>query len=102
MTGNDIALDGAGNAYVTGLTDSGDLPTTPGAFRTTPVGGDEFNSFAMKLNATGTALVYSTYLGPGTGSGIAVDSAGQRLYNGPSCSQLSDYPGRVPDCVRGQ
>ena len=63
-TGNDIALDGAGNAYITGLTDSGDLPTTPGAFRTTPVGSDEFDAFAMKLNATGTALVYSTFLGP--------------------------------------
>src|SRR5215208_5017503 len=32
-SGNDIALDGDGNAYITGLTDSGDLPTTPGAFR---------------------------------------------------------------------
>ena len=56
-SGTDIAVDGAGNAYITGLTDSGDLPTTPGAFRTTIVGGDEFNAFAMKLNATGTALV---------------------------------------------
>ena len=61
---NDIALDGAGNAYVTGLTDSGNLPTTPGAFRSTPVGTDEFDAFAMKLNATGTALVYSTSSAP--------------------------------------
>jgi len=62
-SGNDIALDSAGNAYVTGLTDSPNIPTTPGAFRSTPVGSDEFDVFAMKLNATGTALVYSTYLG---------------------------------------
>src|SRR5215212_4061422 len=75
-SGNDVALDGAGNAYITGLTDSGDLPTTPGAFRTTFVGGDEFCVYAMKLNADGTALVYSTYLGPTVGSAIAVDSAG--------------------------
>jgi hypothetical protein len=87
--GNDIALDSAGNAYVTGQTDSGDLPTTPGAFRTTPVGSDEFDVFAMKLNATGTALVYSTYLGPVIGLGIAVDSAGNAYITGQA---NGDYP----------
>ncbi len=84
-TGNDIAIDSAGNAYVTGQTDSGDLPTTPGAFRTTPVGSDDFDAFAMKLNATGSALGYSTHVG-GSGDdvafGIALDALGSAVVTG--------------------
>jgi len=69
------AEDSAGNVYVTGSTDS-TLPTTPGAFETTGYG-----AFVAKLNATGTAVLYATYLGNGnssygTGTGIAVDAAG--------------------------
>jgi hypothetical protein len=64
-------VDRAGNIYVTGQTDSS-LPTTPGAFQTTGSG-----AFVAKLNATGTALIYATYLGNGgLGTGIAVDAAG--------------------------
>lgn len=87
--GNDIAVDGAGNAYVIGLTESFDIPITPGAFRSTPVGSDEFDVFVFKLNATGTALSYSTYLGPVVGNGIAVDSAGNAYLTG---SANLDYP----------
>lgn len=87
--GNDIAVDGAGNAYVIGLTQSFDIPITPGAFRSTPVGTDEFDVFAFKLNTTGTALSYSTYLGPVVGNGIAVDSAGNAYLTG---SANGDYP----------
>lgn len=87
--GNDLAIDTAGNAYVIGLTESADIPTTPGAFRSTPVGSDEFDVFAFKLNATGTALGYSTYLGPVVGNGIAVDSAGNAYLTG---SANGDYP----------
>src|SRR5262249_58148504 len=56
-----IAVDAAGNAYVTGVTTSHDFPTTPGAFSRTSGGGND--AFVTKLNATGSALVYSTYLG---------------------------------------
>src|SRR5205823_6095538 len=56
-----IAVDGAGSAYITGFTDSADLPTTPGTFDTTYNGGGD--TFATKLNAAGSALVYSTYVG---------------------------------------
>jgi hypothetical protein len=91
--GNDIAVDAAGNAYITGLTESGDLPTTPGAFRTTPVGTDEFDAFAMKLNATGTALVYSTYLGPVIGIGITVDSTGNAYIAGQANGDYPTTPG---------
>lgn len=91
--GNDIAIDAAGNAYITGLTDSSDLPITPGAFRTSPVLSDEFDSFAMKLNATGSALVYSTYVGPVIGSGIAVDAAGNAYITGQANAVHPTTPG---------
>jgi len=62
--GNDIAIDSAGNAYVTGNTFDGGFPTTPGAFQTTfNSTSNGQNGFVSKLNASGSALVYSTYLG---------------------------------------
>ena len=57
-----IAVDGAGSAYVTGTTDSTNFPTTAGAVQTTFAGGF-FDAFVTKLDATGSGLVYSTYLG---------------------------------------
>ena len=70
--GSGIAVDTAGNAYVTGTTYSTDFPTTAGAFQTT-FGGGNADAFVTKLNPTGTALVYSTYLG-GTGDDVATAS----------------------------
>jgi len=76
--GNAIAVDAAGNAYVTGSTSSNNFPTTSGAVQPTCgiSGGD---AFVSKLNETGTTLVYSTCLGGSGGqfgNGIAVDVAG--------------------------
>src|SRR5439155_15960250 len=56
-----IAVDGSGNAYITGDTDA-TYPTTPGAWQTANRGGGG-DSFVTKLNATGSGLVYSTFLG---------------------------------------
>jgi hypothetical protein len=88
-TGGGIAVDGAGNAYVTGGTGSTDFPVTPGAFQTTCNGGSncaaDGDAFVSKLNPTGSALVYSTYLGGSNsdfGSTIAVDSAGSAYVTG--------------------
>jgi hypothetical protein len=69
-----LAVDGFGNAYVTGLTTSIDFPVTKGAFQTTNhvTGCGASNAFVTKLNQTGRApLVYSTYLG---GSGFSVSN----------------------------
>src|SRR5207247_1774970 len=56
-----IAGDAAGNVYVAGWTKSATFPTTPGAYQT--VKSANTDSFITKLNPTGTALVYSTFLG---------------------------------------
>ena len=92
-SGRDIAVDAAGNAYIAGASDSSDLPTTPGAFRSTPVGSDESDGFAMKLNPTGTALVYSTFLGPIIAGAIAVDSAGNAFITGQANADYPTTPG---------
>lgn len=96
---NAIAVDSAGSAYVTGLTNSVDFPVTTGAFQTTnhasSSGGS--NAFVTKLNSSGTALVYSTYLG-GSGSpngsdsasALAVDSSGNAYVTGRTYS--TDFP----------
>ena len=76
-------VDGAGSAYVTGVTASTNFPTTAGAFDTTYNGARR--RFVTKLDASGAALVYSTYLG-GSGAdggyGIAVDGAGSAYVTG--------------------
>ena len=61
--GADIAVDGMGRAYVTGGTRSADYPTTPGAFDTSFNGAFRDDAFVTKLNASGSGLDYSTFLG---------------------------------------
>jgi len=95
-SGNDIAygiaVDSAGNAYVTGYTSSTDFPTTSGAYRTTYAGGAS-DTFVVKLNPAGNALVYSTYLGGSgddTAYAIALDSANEATITGSTNSL--DFP----------
>lgn len=94
--GNSVKVDSAGNAYVTGYTCASDFPVTAGAVQAifggdcTPAGGD---AFVTKLNPTGSALVYSTYLG-GTGDdvgfSIGLDSSNNAYIVGRSSSP--NYP----------
>lgn len=84
--GNDIALDAAGNAHVTGTTGSPNFPTTPGAFDTTFNGKfGTFDAFVTKFNADGSGLLYSTFLGSISsdhGSSIVLDGEGNAFVTG--------------------
>jgi streptogramin lyase len=103
--GNGIAVDGAGEAVVTGYTTSSNFPTANAlqpAF-----GGGYSDAFVTKLNATGTALIYSTYFG-GSGQdnarGIALDSSGNAYVTGitsssnlPTVNPVQPTPGGLAD-----
>lgn len=87
-----IAVDSALDAYVGGATYSSNFPTTPAAFDPTFNGG-LLDGFVTKLDATGSALVYSTYIGGSDiddGFGIAVDSLGRAHLTGDTLSK--DFP----------
>jgi hypothetical protein len=101
--GNAIAVDSSGTAYVTGSTNSRDFPTTACALDRTR--GGTLDAFVTKLNPTGTAFEYSTYLGgamniPGPGgsvtitgeigNGIVVDASGNAVVTGGASSP--DFP----------
>lgn len=101
-SGNSLVLDGSGNTYIQGKTESNDFPVTSGAFQTafhgpsgSVLGGDFFVS---KLNCTLSNLIYSTYLGgskpevtfaPAVGT-LAADSAGDAFVVGST--QSPDFP----------
>jgi hypothetical protein len=97
-----IAVDSAGNAYVTGWTGSAGFPVTPGAFQTTCNNGGnscatDSDAFVVKINSSGSAFVYSTFLGGSgaeSGASIALDSAGNAYVTGYTTS--SDFPTMNP------
>ena len=111
-----IAVDGQGNAYLAGGTDSVDFPVTPGAYKTNcpACSAGSTNAFVLKLNANGSALVYSTYVG-GTGNSgnngdsalaIAIDPTGDAYVTGYTFSD--DFPistgalqATCKDCANG-
>jgi concanavalin A-like lectin/glucanase superfamily protein/beta-propeller repeat-containing protein/slime mold repeat-containing protein len=78
-----VAHDGCGNAYVVGGTNAANFPTTSNAYQ--QVSGGAGDAFVAKLNANGTVLLYSTYLGGNGGDGatsVAVDSSGAAYLTG--------------------
>ena len=87
--GYGVAIDAAGNAYVTGSTGSSDFPgVVAGSLQPSNAGGGS-DAFVTKINAAGSAIVYSTYLGAGSDDQalrIAVDSAGEAVIVGDTCS----------------
>jgi hypothetical protein len=98
--GSAIAVDSSGNAYVTGATYSSNFPTVNALQSMNGGNGGEGNAFVAKINASGSALIYSTYLGGSgngggntagdLGTGIAVDSSGNAYVIGFASS--SNFP----------
>jgi Beta-propeller repeat/HYDIN/CFA65/VesB-like, Ig-like domain/Abnormal spindle-like microcephaly-assoc'd, ASPM-SPD-2-Hydin len=90
-----IAIDSAGNSYVSGSTYSLDFPTTTGAFQTVYAG--EGDGFIAKIGPSGSSLVYSSYIGgtaPDFVQEVAVDSAGNAYLTGSTRSP--DFPTSSP------
>src|SRR5439155_3865512 len=99
--GEGIAVDTSGNAYMTGTTGSTDFPTANPLQAACAVDSGGFcgDAFVTKLNASGSALVYSTYLGGSgfleeEGAGIAVDTLGNAYVIGETDS--TDFPTASP------
>src|ERR1035441_8559999 len=111
-----IAVDASGSAYVTGQTNSANFPVTAGAYQTVcdpdPTNqpppytatcySSNVSAFVTKLNATGTGIVYSTFLGGYAydyATAIAVDSAGRAYIAGneeESCYTYTTFQGCFP------
>jgi hypothetical protein len=89
-----LAIDPAGDVYIA-TTTAGTVPfpTTPGAFQSAPPSNPSGSGVIAKLNASGSALLYATYLG-GNGltvpQGIAIDAAGDAFVAG--YTQAPDFP----------
>jgi len=104
-TANGIAVDDAGNTYLTGETRSTNFPVTLGVFQTKRAKGpSNVDAFVTKLSATGGSLVYSSYLGgEGTerGFGITVDGAGMAYVTGMTASSRFPMVSPVQSSLAG-
>ena len=110
---NGIAVDGSGNAYLTGYTESSDFPQVdqiPGACQGSCGSGSNYDAFVTKINAAGNTLVYSSYLGGSdyenivnsvSAGRIAVDGSGNAYLTGPTYS--ADFPrmNQIPGACQG-
>ena len=96
-----LALDAAGNVVVAGETDAADFPVTAGAMQAqlaSPVDAipRKTDGFLTKLSASGTALIFSTYLGGSANdaiNAISIDPQGNVWATGTSAS--ADFPGNA-------
>ena len=92
--GNAIAIDGSGNAYITGQCEDNfvSVVTYPNVFKNTITGSKD--AFIAKLNAAGSTFLYKTYVGGSNmeeGNGIALDSANNVYITG--WTQSANFPG---------
>ncbi|MGO4881135.1 MAG: SBBP repeat-containing protein [Bryobacteraceae bacterium] len=101
-SGTSVAVDASGDAYVTGLTQSTDLPVTGLALQPTSGGG--YDAFVAELNSAGTAWQYVTYLGgqrDDYGYGIVLDSAGDAYIAGYTISDNLPVASAVQPSLSG-
>lgn len=97
---NGLTVDSSGNLYLVGTTAAADFPTTPGAFRrqflsATGSASGPNNSFVLKLNASGNALVFSTYFSSTLqleAFAVGVDAAGNVIVTGATGGDLPATP----------
>jgi hypothetical protein len=98
-----IAVDSNGNVYVAGWTSSADFPVTAGVVQSRHGGGRD--AFVAKIDASGSRLVYSTFLGSGgqdAATGIAIDSSGNAYLSGSTTSTGFPVYRAVQSSNRGQ
>jgi hypothetical protein len=101
VEGKAIAVDALGDAYITGVIGSAGLATT-GAYDTM-MGGSQ-DAFVAKFNATGSSLLYATYLGGSNGDegdAIAVDAAGNAFVTGTTRSSEWTTPSAYDTTFNG-
>jgi Beta-propeller repeat len=94
-SGGSLAVDAAGNISVAGTTLSSTFPVTTGAFHTAFQSGLSSNMYILKLNPTGSALVYSAMIGGAAPAGIALDSGGNTYVVASAGSFSPVTPGAV-------
>jgi hypothetical protein len=93
MNNMNIAADSDGNAYVVGATTGHNFTTTPGAYRTVFLFGGIGDNYVLKLNPTGSGLIFSTYVGPSAGYGgygMALDSSRNVYF--AATGESTNYP----------
>jgi uncharacterized repeat protein (TIGR01451 family) len=92
--GSSVGVDAAGNVYIAGSAGSTDFPGTISPGGVQPASGGSTDGFVVKIDPTGTTLLYSTYLGGSdldSIGGIAVDAAGNAYITG--FTRSTDFPG---------
>lgn len=94
--GDRLAVDSSG-VYVMGITSGSRFPTTTGAYRTS----GSFGGVALKINAAGNALSYSTYLPSATPRAITVDAQGQAIIVGSAGSAFTTTAGSLQPAFGG-
>ncbi|MCC7429235.1 SBBP repeat-containing protein [bacterium] len=95
-TGNSLTIDGNENCYVTGYTYSNSFPATSGAYDTLFSGGVFYDVFVLKLNSSGSTIIYSTFIGEendDVGNSLSIDVNGNSYITGYTYS--SNFPTTV-------